>query len=235
MLGHQALKGSSVVHCPRPSQQLGRVFNRIAANVKQTRCRSAAPASQQDLGKLSSSSVTLGSSAPRRRTPTARRKVTSNATSRVQASYASPAPDAKSSLTPVLVAVAIASLGALLFGLHVAIVNGLQDAVSAELGFSANTGLRGAVSVLSSCKICIFCCPMLTYNAFNHSCRWFPWCLLVLQLEAHQEVAWQMAWAGANPSCCQPFLWSLVASFAQLLDLPMPFWLDGSSVAWALV
>lgn len=42
---------------------------------------------------------------------------------------------------------AIASLGALLFGLHVAIVNGLQDAVSAELGFSGNTGLRGAVCV----------------------------------------------------------------------------------------
>lgn len=45
---------------------------------------------------------------------------------------------------------AVASLGALLFGLHVAIVNGLQDAVSAELGFSANTGLRGAVSLCIS-------------------------------------------------------------------------------------
>jgi len=70
--------------------------------------------------------------------------VVANATNSIQASYSSPE-SSKSSLTPVLIAVAIASLGALLFGLHVAIVNGLQDAVSAELGFSGNTGLRGAV------------------------------------------------------------------------------------------
>ena len=69
-----------------------------------------------------------------------------HANNSIQASYTSPE-DSKSSLTPVLIAVAIASLGALLFGLHVAIVNGLQDAVSAELGFSGNTGLRGAVCV----------------------------------------------------------------------------------------
>ena len=77
----------------------------------------------------------------------------------MHASSASAAPEAKSSLTPVLVSVAVASLGALLFGLHVAIVNGLQDAVSAELGFSANTGLRGAVSLFT----CLFA------NAFHVS------------------------------------------------------------------
>lgn len=74
-----------------------------------------------------------------------RRTAVTKAASAVQASYAS-SDSSKSSLTPVLFAVAIASLGALLFGLHVAVVNGLQDAVSKELGFYANTGLRGAVS-----------------------------------------------------------------------------------------
>ncbi len=59
----------------------------------------------------------------------------------------------------MLVAVAIASLGALLFGLHVAIVNGLQDAVSRELGFFGNTGLRGAVSACGFGSLCLLSFP----------------------------------------------------------------------------
>lgn len=73
-----------------------------------------------------------------------RRNVKTQASHTVQASYASP-DNSRASLTPVLLAVAVASLGALLFGLHLAVVNGIQDAVSTELGFFTNTGLRGAV------------------------------------------------------------------------------------------
>lgn len=92
----------------------------------------------------------MASNAPVRRP---RRGVTTHATPAVQASYAS-SDSSKASLTPVLLAVAIASLGALLFGLHVAVVNGLQDAVSKELGFYANTGLRGAVSTCPCTRAC---------------------------------------------------------------------------------
>lgn len=83
----------------------------------------------------------MASTTPVRKT---RRSVQTRAAASVQASYAA-SDSPKSSLTPVLLAVAVASLGALLFGLHVAVVNGLQDAVSTELGFFTNTGLRGAV------------------------------------------------------------------------------------------
>lgn len=147
MLGNQVLGGSSIAQATRPALQLGRVStNRVIPHVKQTsRCRAAAQISKQHFGKASYPSS--GSKAAHGPTRAPRRKVASHATNNVHAASSSTAPGAKSSLTPVLMAVAVASLGALLFGLHVAIVNGLQDAVSAELGFSGNTGLRGAVSL----------------------------------------------------------------------------------------
>ena len=155
MLGNQLLGSKSTSQATRPVLQLGHVsIKRFVAPIKQTtRCRTAVLASKQSRQSFTSSSV--GGSSPAR---AVRRRVVALASNSVKASSASPAPAAKSSLTPVLVAVAVASLGALLFGLHVAIVNGLQDAVSAELGFSANTGLRGAVSLcisLSTSAICV--------------------------------------------------------------------------------
>lgn len=147
MLSHQALRGSSTVHVARPTNKLSHLSStRLAAAVKQTsRRQSARLALQQDVGKLASSASTECRQS-RKAKQGHRSCVVANATKSIQASYSSPE-SSKSSLTPVLIAVAIASLGALLFGLHVAIVNGLQDAVSAELGFSGNTGLRGAVRV----------------------------------------------------------------------------------------
>ncbi len=147
MLSHQVLRGSSTVHVARPTNKLGHLCStRLAAAVKQTsRRQPARPALQQDVGKLASSASTECRQSRKARQGH-RSRVVANATNSIQASYSSPE-SSKSSLTPVLIAVAIASLGALLFGLHVAIVNGLQDAVSAELGFSGNTGLRGAVCV----------------------------------------------------------------------------------------
>ncbi len=147
MLSHQVLRGSSTVHVARPTNKPGHLFStRLAASVKQTSRRPAArPALQQDVGKLASSASTECRQSCKVRQEH-RSRVVAHATNSIQASYTSPE-SSKSSLTPVLIAVAIASLGALLFGLHVAIVNGLQDAVSAELGFSGNTGLRGAVCV----------------------------------------------------------------------------------------
>ena len=179
MLGHQALTSTSVVHCPKAAHKFGRVSSpRLVANAHQaSRCRSNAPASKPKLGKLSQSSVTIGSNAPKRPIRIAGRRLVPHASNSVQASYASPAPDAKSSLTPVLIAVAFASLGALLFGLHVAIVNGLQDAVSAELGFSANTGLRGAVS-LKLVQLSQLSCKSLssTLLAFADGVHCAGWC-----------------------------------------------------------
>lgn len=153
MLGNHILGSHSTSQGTRPALQLGRLFSkRVVAPIKQTsRCRSAVLASKQHSDfHQSFPSVSVGSTACNRPARAVRRRVVPRASNSVTASSASPAPDAKSSLTPVLVAVAVASLGALLFGLHVAIVNGLQDAVSAELGFSANTGLRGAVSLCTS-------------------------------------------------------------------------------------
>ena len=147
MLSHQVLRGSSTVHVARSTNKLCHLSStRLAAAVKQTsRRQSARPALQQDVGKLASSASTEYRQSRKARQGH-RSRVVVNATKSIQASYSS-TESSKSSLTPVLIAVAIASLGALLFGLHVAIVNGLQDAVSAELGFSGNTGLRGAVCV----------------------------------------------------------------------------------------
>lgn len=150
MLGNQLLGSKPSSQATRPALQLGHVSSkRFVAPIKQTtRCRTAVPASKQP--HQSFPSVSVGCTACNSPARAVRRRVVAHASNAVQASSASPAPAAKSSLTPVLVAVAVASLGALLFGLHVAIVNGLQDAVSAELGFSANTGLRGAVSLCTS-------------------------------------------------------------------------------------
>jgi len=147
MLSRQILRGSSTVHVARPTNKLGHLSStRLAAAGKQTsRRQSARPVLQQDVGKLASSASTECRQSRKARQGH-RSRVVANATNSIQASHTSPE-SSKSSLTPVLIAVAIASLGALLFGLHVAIVNGLQDAVSAELGFSGNTGLRGAVCV----------------------------------------------------------------------------------------
>lgn len=145
MLSHQVLRGSSTVHVARSTNKLCHLSStRLTAAVKQTSHRqSARPALQQDVGKLASSASTEYRQSRKARQGH-RSRVVANATNSIQASYSS-TESSKSSLTPVLIAVAIASLGALLFGLHVAIVNGLQDAVSAELGFSGNTGLRGAM------------------------------------------------------------------------------------------
>ena len=147
MLGNQVVKGSSVVQGIRPAARRGHLSsNRSISHIKEApRRRAVAPALKQQSSRDSYPSAENKASYTSVRT--ARRKVATRATKPVQAESASPAPKAKASLTAVLIAVAVASLGALLFGLHVAIVNGLQDAVSAELGFSSNTGLRGAVSL----------------------------------------------------------------------------------------
>lgn len=50
------------------------------------------------------------------------------------------------SLTPVLWAVAVASMGALAFGYHLGVVNGPLNAIAADLGFAGNAGLQGAVT-----------------------------------------------------------------------------------------
>lgn len=162
MLGNHVLGSHFTRQGTRPALQLSRVSsNRVVASIKQTtRCRSAPVASKPHPDSHQSfPSVSVGSTACHSPARAVRRRVATNASDSVHASSASAAPEAKSSLTPVLVSVAVASLGALLFGLHVAIVNGLQDAVSAELGFSANTGLRGAVSLFT----CLFA------NAFHVS------------------------------------------------------------------
>ena len=158
MLGNHVLGSHSTSQGTRPALQLGRVSSkRVVAPIKQTtRCRSAQIASKQHpVSHQFLPSVSVGSTAGNRPVRTVRRRLETHASNIVHASSASAAPEAKSTLTPVLGAVAVASLGALLFGLHVAIVNGLQDAVSAELGFSANTGLRGAVS-LCTCLQTLF-------------------------------------------------------------------------------
>ena len=149
MLTNQALRGSLTLHpAARPAIKLGHSsVSRIPTAPKRTpRSRTLCPASRNDAGKLSPS-ASGDYKVSKRFRKGARSNVASIAAHSVQASYSSPE-SSKSSLGPVLVAVAFASLGALLFGLHVAIVNGLQDAVSLELGFSGNTGLRGAVCVL---------------------------------------------------------------------------------------
>ena len=153
MLGNQLVKGSSLVQGTRPAPRLGHLSsNRIITHVKEApRRRAAAPALKQQSAKASYPSAQNKASHTSVRA--ARRKVATQATKPVQAESASPAPKAKASLTAVLIAVAVASLGALLFGLHVAIVNGLQDAVSADLGFSGNTGLRGAVSLCAFARL----------------------------------------------------------------------------------
>lgn len=160
MLANQVLGGSSVIQGTRPVPQLGRLISkRIDTHIKNPpRCRAAVPAYKQQSAKASYPSAGLGAFQPSVRA--AKRKVATHATKPVQAASVSPAPKAKSSLTPVLVAVAVASLGALLFGLHVAIVNGLQDAVSAELGFAGNTGLRGAVSLCAFASLTPVCAQM---------------------------------------------------------------------------
>lgn len=181
MLGNQVLGGSSVVQGTRPAPQLCQLSSKnIITHIKEApRCRAAVSAYKQQSAKASYPSAGLKAFQPSVRA--ARRKVATRATKPVHAASASPAPKAKSSLTPVLIAVAVASLGALLFGLHVAIVNGLQDAVSAELGFAGNTGLRGAVSLCAFASLT----PLHAQVAFCLTalspCRWCRWFLPVLQ------------------------------------------------------
>ena len=55
------------------------------------------------------------------------------------------------SLTPVLWAVTVASMGALAFGYHLGVVNGPLNAIAADLGFAGNAGLQGAVNTACSC------------------------------------------------------------------------------------
>ena len=143
MLSQHAVKGGPAVPAARHAVKLGRVTapKRPLVTRQVARCQASRPILPQEVGKV----VTSRKAEARARSNVQRlskRDITTKATS--SASYGS-SDSSKASLAPVLVAVAIASLGALLFGLHVAIVNGLQDAVSSELGFSANTGLRGAV------------------------------------------------------------------------------------------
>ena len=147
MLGNQVVKGISIVQGTRPAPRVGHLSsNRAITHIREAPRRpTAAPVLKQRSTRASYPSAENKASHTSVRA--ARRRVATHATKPVQAASASPAPKAKASLTAVLIAVAVASLGALLFGLHVAIVNGLQDAVSADLGFSGNTGLRGAVSV----------------------------------------------------------------------------------------
>ena len=54
------------------------------------------------------------------------------------------------SLTPVLWAVAVASMGVLAFGYHLGVVNGPLNAIAADLGFAGNAGLQGAVTTACS-------------------------------------------------------------------------------------
>ena len=206
MLGNHALGSHSTSQGTRPALQLGRVSSkRVVAPIKQSRCRSAVLASKQHSDSHQSfPSVSGGSTTCNRPARAVRRRVASRASNSVQASSASSASEAKSSLTPVLVAVAVASLGALLFGLHVAIVNGLQDAVSAELGFSANTGLRGAVSLCISLFASAVCVQWPKSVTPTCPCRWCPWFWLGPPLAVLQAVAWQMVWEGGSPSCSQP-------------------------------
>ena len=130
--------GNNSVAIPKRSairsfKQLSRSHDASAAHRASSQQRKAVSAVSHD--------NLMASAVPVRKT---RRSVHTRAAASVQASYAA-SDSPKASLTPVLLAVAVASLGALLFGLHVAVVNGLQDAVSTELGFFTNTGLRGAV------------------------------------------------------------------------------------------
>ena len=60
------------------------------------------------------------------------------------------------SYNAVLFSVFVCSLGAMLFGLHLGIVNGPLDAIAADLGFAANPQLKGAVSMLH-CSACAQC------------------------------------------------------------------------------
>lgn len=143
MLSQHAVKGGPAIPAARHAVKLGRIAapRRPLVTRQVARCQASRPILPQEVGKL----VSSHKAEARARSNAhclSKRDVTSKATS--SASYGS-SDSSKASLAPVLVAVAIASLGALLFGLHVAIVNGLQDAVSSELGFSANTGLRGAM------------------------------------------------------------------------------------------
>ena len=61
----------------------------------------------------------------------------------------------QTSYSAVLFSVFVCSLGAMLFGLHLGIVNGPLDAIAADLGFAANPQLKGAVSMLQ----CAACAP----------------------------------------------------------------------------
>ena len=51
----------------------------------------------------------------------------------------------QASYNAVLFSVFVCSLGAMLFGLHLGIVNGPLDAIAADLGFASNPQLKGAV------------------------------------------------------------------------------------------
>lgn len=146
MFGQHALGSSAapgvppVVKCARRSAPTRPLIARSA-----TRCQASRPVLPQEISS-SGSSASPATRTPKHASRTSNRNVAAKASPAFGVTMGSP-DSPKPSLTPVLVAVAFASLGALLFGLHVAIVNGLQDAVSSELGFSANTGLRGAVSL----------------------------------------------------------------------------------------
>lgn len=63
------------------------------------------------------------------------------------------------SYNAVLFSVFVCSLGAMLFGLHLGIVNGPLDAIAADLGFAANAQLKGAVSKIIKVLHCIACAP----------------------------------------------------------------------------
>ena len=203
-----ALQGSSAFPIARLGVRLNRnAFSRRTLNIKQpSRAQTPRPILRQEVSR-SSPSARLEASIPKHKRRASQRHVVTKASSSSEASFSSP-DSSQISLAPVLVAVAIASLGALLFGLHVAIVNGLQDAVSSELGFSANLGLRGAVSladsVPSTMQQAVLCSQ--TKHHFSVDCRWCLQYWLVPPLAALQAVAWQMVWAGESPSCCRPSL-----------------------------
>lgn len=139
-----ARKGSLAL--PRPAI---RSFKRLSKSADTSHVHRAV-SHQHRAASAAAHDRVLASNGPVRKT---RRSVATRAAPVVNASYAAP-DSSKSSLTPVLLAVAVASLGALLFGLHVAVVNGLQDAVSSDLGFYANTGLRGAVRATPRPAMC---------------------------------------------------------------------------------
>ena len=61
----------------------------------------------------------------------------------------------QTSYNAVLFSVFVCSLGAMLFGLHLGIVNGPLDAIAADLGFATNPQLKGAVSM----RHCTACAP----------------------------------------------------------------------------